>query len=75
MAFSVTVVSNGGSGFADNVAVEPTTNVGQLVRDTLEEGSDSNDFTIRLNGDIVSEGQLLQPGDKLVIAPTKMQGA
>ena len=70
----VLLVSNDGSGFANNVDVEPGTTVGQLFS-TQKPDVDPGTFTLRVNRDDVGLDYTLQAGDKVTMTPSNIEGA
>jgi hypothetical protein len=67
-------LNNTGGGFADYIEVEQGTTVGKLFAQRLP-GCKAEDYLIRVNRLPVSEGQVLQEGDRVSITPTKIAGA
>jgi hypothetical protein len=67
-------INNDGGGFADHIDVEPGITVASLFGQRLP-GRKAEDFLIRVNRQAVSEGQVLQEGDRVSMTPTKIQGA
>lgn len=69
----VLLICNNGTGFATNKEVTPGTSLGDFLEDNLDGDPDS--YTIRVNGQIATASQRLNPGDKISATPQKVEGA
>ncbi|HEX4131080.1 MAG TPA: MoaD/ThiS family protein [Pirellulales bacterium] len=69
----VLLINNGG-GYCDHVEVKDGTTVAQLFDEHIKSGKPS-DYLIRVNRLPVPSEQVLQPGDRVSINPTKIEGA
>ncbi|HSG69822.1 MAG TPA: MoaD/ThiS family protein [Planctomycetaceae bacterium] len=67
-------INNDGGGFADKIEVPQGTTVEQLFAQRMPYGKSSN-YLIRVNRQPASSDQVLQPGDRVSITPTKIEGA
>jgi hypothetical protein len=67
-------INNDGGGFADKIEVPQGTTVEQLFAERMPYGKSSN-YLIRVNRQPASSDQVLQPGDRVSITPTKIEGA
>ncbi len=67
-------LNNDGAGFADHVEVAEGTTIKEFLEERLEHGEPS-DYLIRINRQPVAEDQVLQPGDRVSVTPTKIEGA
>ena len=67
-------INNDGAGFADTIEVADGTSVAQLFADRLPNRA-STDYLIRVNRLPTTADQLLNPGDRVSITPTKIEGA
>jgi hypothetical protein len=70
----ILLINNDGGGFADRIEVAEGTSVSALVAEKIP-GRKPNDFLIRVNRLPVTTDQILQPGDRMSITPTKIEGA
>ena len=70
----ILLINNEGGGFADHTDVAEGTSVGALFADRMP-GRKAADYLIRVNRLPVSGDQVLQPGDRVSITATKIQGA
>ncbi|REJ91818.1 MAG: molybdopterin converting factor [Planctomycetota bacterium] len=70
----VLTINNNGGGFADYVEIADGTTVAQLFEQQISGAKPSN-YLIRVNRQPCSEDQVLQPGDRISITPTKIEGA
>ena len=68
------MINNDGGGFADYVEVDEGTTVEQLFEEKMS-GRKSADYLIRVNRLPSTADQILQPGDRISITPTKIEGA
>jgi hypothetical protein len=66
-------INNNGAGFADHIQVADGTTVRALFDDKI--GGKPADFLIRVNRQPAASDQMLQPGDRVSITPTKIEGA
>jgi hypothetical protein len=67
-------INNDGGGFADTIEVADGITVGRLFQERLPHGAPA-DYLIRVNRLPVIADHMLQPGDRVSITPTKIQGA
>ncbi len=67
-------INNDGGGFADRLTIEPQTTVAQLFAQRLPNAK-SSDYLIRVNRQPATADQVLAPGDRVSITPTKIEGA
>lgn len=67
-------LNNSGGGFADHVEVEENTTVGQFFAERMKGGDPSN-YLIRVDRLPCAQDQVLQPGSRVSITPTKVHGA
>ena len=67
-------INNDGSGFADHIEVEDGASVASFFADKMP-GRTPADFLIRVNRLPTSADQVLQPGDRVSITPSKIEGA
>ena len=67
-------INNDGGGFADGIDAAEGTTVAQLFAERMP-GRKAADYLIRVNRLPVSGDQVLQPGDRVSITATKIQGA
>ena len=70
----ILLINNDGSGFADHTEVAEGTSVSALFAEKMP-GRKAGDYLIRVNRLPVSSDQILQPGDRVSITATKIQGA
>ena len=70
----VLFINNDGAGFADTIEVADGTSVAQLFADRLPNRA-ATDYLIRVNRLPTTADQLLNPGDRVSITPTKIEGA
>ena len=70
----VLAINNLGGGFADYLDVPAGTTVAQLFEQQVPGGKASS-FLIRVNRQPCPADQVLQPGDRISITPTKIEGA
>ena len=63
-----------GGGFADHLEIPEATTVGTLFCEQLPHGAPA-DYLVRVNRLPASADQVLQPGDRVSITPTKIEGA
>jgi hypothetical protein len=67
-------INNDGGGFADHIDVDDGTTVAKLFTDKLPTRK-AADFLIRVNRLPAAADQVLQPGDRISMTPTKIEGA
>ena len=67
-------INNDGAGFADHVEVEDGLTVAAFFAEKLP-GRKADDFLIRVNRLPTPADQVLQPGDRISITPSKIEGA
>lgn len=71
---TILLINNDGGGFADHVDIAEQTTVATLFADKMV-GRKARDFLIRVNRQPAAPDQVLQPGDRVSITPTKIEGA
>ncbi|HEV3302505.1 MAG TPA: molybdopterin converting factor [Planctomycetaceae bacterium] len=67
-------INNDGGGFADTIEVTDGITVRHLFQERLPHGAPA-DCLIRVNRQPVTADQILNPGDRVSITPTKIEGA
>ncbi|WP_437193249.1 MoaD/ThiS family protein [Planctomicrobium sp. SH527] len=67
-------LNNDGGGFADHIDIAPQTTLAQLFSDRLPHASPS-DYLIRVNRQPAPADYVLQPGDRVSLTPTRIEGA
>jgi sulfur carrier protein ThiS len=67
-------INNDGGGFADTIEVPESTTISKLFQERMSHGKPA-DYLIRVNRQPVSEGHLLQEGDRVTVTPIKIEGA
>ena len=67
-------INNDGAGFADHIEVEDGLTVAAFFTEKLS-GRKADDFLIRVNRLPTPADQVLQPGDRISITPSKIEGA
>jgi hypothetical protein len=67
-------INNDGGGFADEIDIADGTTVEQLFQQRLPHGKPA-DYLIRVNRQPTTREAVLQPGDRISITPTKIEGA
>ena len=67
-------INNDGGGFADHIEAEDGITVAAFFASKLP-GRKSDDFLIRVNRLPTPADQVLQPGDRISITPSKIEGA
>ncbi|MEX2213241.1 MAG: hypothetical protein WD768_03885 [Phycisphaeraceae bacterium] len=67
-------LNNDGAGFADHVEVADGMTVEKFFAQHMQ-GRKAEDYLIRVNRQPASRDQVLQPGDRVSITPTKVEGA
>jgi hypothetical protein len=70
----IMMINNDGGGFADHIDVADGTTVSALFAEKMP-GRKAGDYLIRVNRLPVTSDQVLQPGDRISITATKIQGA
>jgi hypothetical protein len=70
----ITYINNDGAGFADRIEIEDGTTIQQLFTQRLPHGSPA-DYLIRVNRQPTTSDYVLQPGDRVSMTPTKIEGA
>jgi len=70
----IMMINNDGGGFADHIEVAEGTTVAALFAEKMP-GRKAGDYLIRVNRLPVGADQVLQPGDRISITATKIQGA
>jgi len=70
----IMLINNDGGGFADHVDIAEGTSVSALFAEKMP-GRKAGDYLIRVNRLPVSSDQVLQPGDRVSITGTKIEGA
>jgi hypothetical protein len=70
----VLYINNDGSGFADHIEVAADTAVAAFFAEKMPDRKPA-DFLIRVNRQPVAPDQGLQPGDRISITPSKIDGA
>jgi hypothetical protein len=70
----IMLINNDGGGFADHIDIAEDTSVSALFAEKMP-GRKAGDYLIRVNRLPVSSDQILQPGDRISITGTKIQGA
>ena len=68
------LINNDGGGFADHIEIAKGTSVASLFAEKMP-GRKAGDYLIRVNRLPVTGDQILQPGDRISITATKIQGA
>lgn len=66
-------INNDGGGFADHIEIENETTVAALFQNKVK--GRAEDYLIRVNRQPISSDYVLQPGDRVSITPTKIEGA
>lgn len=66
-------INNDGGGFADHIEIESNTTVAELCEKKIQ--GQPSDYLIRVNRQPVAADNVLQPGDRVSITPTKIEGA
>lgn len=65
---------NNDGGVADHIDIAPETTLTQLFSDRLPHAS-PGDYLIRVNRQPAPADYVLQPGDRVSLTPTKIEGA
>ena len=66
-------INNDGGGFADEIEIADGMSVQQLFDQRIK--GKSADYLIRVNRQPTTRETVLQPGDRVSITPTKIEGA
>ena len=67
-------INNDGAGWADHIEIAEGTTVKDLFQQRLPSGR-ASDYLIRVNRQPTTAEYVLQPGDRVSITPTKIEGA
>lgn len=67
-------INNAGAGFADRIEVPDTMTVTQLFQQKMP-GCRPEDYLVRVNRQPVAADEVLAPGCRVSITPTKIAGA
>ncbi len=67
-------INNDGAGFADYIEVAENTTVDKFFAKQLP-GREPEDYLIRVNRQPVPRDYVIQPGDRVSMTPTKIEGA
>ncbi len=67
-------INNDGGGFAGEIEVADGQTIEQFFQTRLP-GAEASDYLIRVNRLPVTAHQVLRPGDRVSITPTKIEGA
>ncbi len=67
-------INNDGGGFADYIEVAEGTTVEKFFGERLP-NRDAADYLIRVNRQPVPRDHVIQPGDRVSMTPTKIEGA
>jgi hypothetical protein len=70
----ILVINNDGGGYANYVEVADGVTVGQLFNQHFAHAEPAN-YLIRVNRQAATSDQVLQPGDRVSLTPTKIEGA
>jgi hypothetical protein len=70
----ILVINNDGGGFASHIDVPDGTTIQQLFERQVKHRR-PEDYLIRVNRQPCASEQVLQPGDRVSITPTKIEGA
>lgn len=70
----VLFINNDGGGFADHIEIADGTTVEQLFQQRVPHGKPA-DYLIRVNRQPTTRDAVLEPGDRISITPTKIEGA
>jgi hypothetical protein len=70
----IMLINNDGGGFADHIEIAEGTSVSALFVERIPDRKTA-DYLIRVNRLPVTGDQVLQPGDRVSITPTKVEGA
>jgi hypothetical protein len=67
-------INNDGGGFADYIEITEGTTVAQFFNQQLPDRQ-PEDYLIRVNRQPVPRNYVIQPGDRVSMTPTKIEGA
>ena len=67
-------INNDGAGWADHIEIAEGTTVKDLFQQRIPSGR-ASDYLIRVNRQPTTAEYVLQPGDRVSITPTKIEGA
>lgn len=67
-------INNDGAGFADQIEISAETTINQLFEQRVPHGK-PQDYLIRVNRQPTTADYQLQPGDRVSMTPTKIEGA
>lgn len=70
----IVFIDNGGGGFADYVDIRQGVTVEEFFNEKMP-GRKPKDYLIRVNRQPVSRDSALQENDRVIIGPTKIEGA
>lgn len=70
----ITYINNDGAGFADRIEIEDGITIQQLFTQRMPQGNPA-DYLIRINRQPTTSDYVLQPGDRVSMTPTKIEGA
>ena len=70
----IVFINNDGSGFADKIEVAEGLTIRQLFEQRMSYAKPQN-YLIRVNRQPTTGDYVLQPGDRVSITPTKIEGA
>jgi len=70
----ITYINNDGAGFADRIEIEDGITIQQLFTQRMPQGNPA-DYLIRVNRQPTTSDYVLQPGDRVSVTPTKIEGA
>ena len=70
----VLFINNDGGGFADEIDIADGMTVAELFQQRVPQGQPA-DYLIRVNRQPTSRDAVLQPGDRISMTPTKIEGA
>jgi len=70
----ILLINNDGGGFADHIEVNDGITVAELFK-KQSPNRKPTDYLIRVNRQPAGSDQVLQPGDRISITPTKIEGA
>lgn len=70
----IVFINNDGAGFADKIDVADGLTVQGLFAERVPQGK-PHDYLIRVNRQPTTADYVLQPGDRVSITPTKIEGA
>ena len=70
----IMLINNDGGGWADEIEISEATTVAALFAQKTPAGR-ASDYLIRVNRQPTTAEYVLQPGDRVSITPTKIEGA